>query len=188
MLQPLLGFHGRPTDAVRGRNQLFVQGHLYRNAFEDKKARHIIFVYSLARALDNKRLELKKKSSEGKLIAIEEKQLALLRNLNFKPFFLAVVANSLETIVGERCDPVTVGFKPNDAKGTALAELSARWIPIVEAVLPLLTAIVQPDTFFKLLSSNGDFLADVKGKMDAMLVATQQPDKSKDFAKLVAPT
>ncbi|MCA3367381.1 MAG: AIPR family protein, partial [Roseomonas sp.] len=43
-LQPLLAFHGRPTDAVRGKAQLFVQNQLYRNAFENKKARHILFV------------------------------------------------------------------------------------------------------------------------------------------------
>jgi hypothetical protein len=85
VLQPLLGFHGRPTDAVRGRNQLFVQAHLYRNAFENKKARLILFVYSLARAIDNKRLELKEKSTKEQLISVEAKQLALLKNLTCSP-------------------------------------------------------------------------------------------------------
>jgi hypothetical protein len=188
VLQPLLAFHGRPTDAVRGKAQLFVQSHLYRNAFENQKARHILFVYSLARATDNKRIELKIKSNDGDLISVEAKQLALLRNLNFKPFLITTIANSLETIVGTYCDPMTVSFKPAAVKNTALTDLSARWLPVVEAVLPLLTAVVEPETFFKKLSSEDDFLNQVKGQLDAMLVATRQQEKCVDFSSCVAST
>lgn len=186
VLQPLLAFHGRPRDAVRGKAQLFVQSHLYRSAFENKKARHILFVYALARAIDNKRLELKEKSSKNILISVEAKQLALLKNLNFKPFLIAAIANSLETIVGAHCDPLTVSFKPASAKGTVVTDLAARWLPVVEAVLPLLTAIVEPDTFFKKLSSEDDFLGTVKTQLDAMLVATGQAEKCADFSSVVA--
>jgi AIPR protein len=188
VLQPLLAFHGRPTDAVRGKAQLFVQGHLYRSAFENTKARHILFVYSLARAIDNKRLELKEKSNNGPLIAVEAKQLALLKNLNFKPFLISAIANSLETIIGTHCDSLTISFKPNDVKNTFLTDLAARWLPVVEAVLPLLTAIVEPDSFFKELSSEEGFLGQVKTKLDAMLVATGQVEKHADFSSIVAST
>ena len=188
VLQPLLAYHGRPQDAVRGKNQLFVQKQLYQNAFDGKKARHILFVHALSRAIDNKRLELKTKSNNGTLIAVEEKQIALLRNLNFKPFLMTVVANSLETIVGVPCDPLTVGFKPQQAKNTTVAELSARWVPVVDTVLPLLTAVVQPDTFFRRLSSDEGFLSTVKTNVDAMLTATSAADKHKTFAEMVAPS
>lgn len=188
VLQPLLAFHGRPRDAVRGKAQLFLQDHLYRNAFENKKARHIIFVYSLARAIDDKRLELKSKSEHGTLIEVENKQLMLLKNLNFKPFLISAIANSLETIVGERCDPLTVSFKPSAAKGTVLTELSARWQPVVDAVLPLLTTVTEPDTFYKSLSSDEHFLNRVKTLLDAMLVATDQATKCAAFTSTVAST
>jgi hypothetical protein len=187
-LQPLLAFHGRPTDAVRGKAQLFVQNQLYRNAFENKKARHILFVYSLARAIDTKRLDLKAKSNKETLISVEAKQLALLRNLNFKPFLITAIANSLETVVGRYCDPLTVSFTPGAIKGTVLTDLSARWLPIVDAVLPLLTPFVQPETFFKKLSSENDFLGKTKLQLDAMLVATGQPEKCSVFSSLVAST
>jgi hypothetical protein len=187
-LQPLLAFHGRPTDAVRGKAQLFVQNQLYRNAFENKKARHILFVYSLARAIDTKRLDLKAKSNKETLISVEANQLALLRNLNFKPFLITAVANSLETVVGRYCDPLTVSFTPGAIKGTVLTDLSARWLPIVDAVLPLLTPFVQPETFFKKLSSENDFLGKTKLQLDAMLVATGQPEKCSVFSSLVAST
>jgi AIPR protein len=186
VLQPLLAFHGRPRDAVRGKSQLFLQTQNYRNAFENKKARHILLVYALARAIDNKRLELKLKSDQGTLIAVEEKQLALLRNLNFKPFLMSVIANSLETIIGRPCDSLTVGFKPDAAKGSTISDLSARWLPAVEAILPLLTAIVDAGSFFKQLSADEGFPKTVKTQMDAMLSATQTPDKFKTFSEMVA--
>jgi len=187
VLQPLLAYHGRSRDAVRGRNQLFTNKPLYKNAFEGKKARHILFVYTLSRAVDTKRLELKKKSDEGTLISIEQKQLDLLRNLNFKPFLINVIANSLEAIVGRVCDPLTVGFKPDQAKDHTINELAARWLPVVETFLPLLTAVIQPETFFRLHSSGDDsFIKSVKVQMDAMLVATDAAAKHKDFAEMVA--
>jgi hypothetical protein len=188
VLQPLLAFHGRPQDAVRGKNQLFVQKQIYQNAFDGKKARHILFVHTLSRAVDNKRLELKAKSNAGALISVEEKQIALLRNLNFKPFLIAVIANGLETVVGVPCDSMIVGFKPNQVQGTSLAELSARWVPIVDTFLPLLTAVVQADTFFRKLSSEDGYLASVKTQMDAMLMATGAAEKHKNFATMVAPS
>ena len=186
VLQPLLAFHGRPRDAVRGKAQLFVQQRLYRNAFENKKARHILFVYSLARAIDQLRLELKRKSGQQELISIEEKQLALLRNLNFKPFLIMCMAGSLETLVGTKCDPLTVGFKPATARGSSLTDLSARWMPVVEAVLALLSSLVEPDTFFKQLGSDEGFQKRIKAQLDAMLTATNQSEKCADFADLVS--
>ncbi|HEV2552693.1 MAG TPA: AIPR family protein [Bosea sp. (in: a-proteobacteria)] len=188
VLQPLIGFHGRPQDAARGKNQLFLQKQLYQNAFEGKKARHILFVHSLSIAIDSKRLELKNKSNNESLISVEELQIALLRNLNFKPFLMAVIAGSLETVVGVPCDPMIVGFKPDQAKNTTLADLSARWGPIVDSFLPLLTAVVQPEAFFRRLSDEKNYLAAVKMQMDAMLTATGAADKHKTFAKLVAPS
>ncbi|MFC4290962.1 AIPR family protein [Sphingorhabdus arenilitoris] len=188
VLQPLLAYHGRSTDAVRGKNQLFLVKQLYRNAFEAKKARHILFVHTLSRAIDNLRLDLKKKSTEEELINIENAQLALLKNLNFKPFLINVVANSLETIVGQRCDSLTTGFKPDAAKGRSLVDLTARWIPVVETFLPLLTPHVEPETFFRLHSNDDQFIVQVKKTMDAMLVATNAKDKLSEFAKMVAAT
>lgn len=188
VLQPLLAFHGRPADAIRGKNQLFVQKALYSNAFENKKARHILFVYALARAIDNLRLQLKEKSANEALIAIESKQLMLLKHLNFKPHLISIIARSLETIVGRACDVHTASFKPEAAKGTVVTELAVRWSPIVEAILPLLTAVFDRDSFFKRLASEPDYLDTVKAQLDAMLVATGMPPRFKDFSDLVAAT
>ena len=186
VLQPLLAYHGRSTDAVRGKNQLFLVKQIYKNAFEAKKARHIIFVHALSRAVDNVRLDLKKKSSGNELINIERDQLALLKNLNFKPFFINVIANSLEAIIGKKCDPLTTGFSTSAVKGATLVDLTARWVPVVETFLPLLTPHVEADSFFKLHSNDETFITQVKKSMDAMLVATGAQARHAEFAKLVA--
>lgn len=186
VLQPLLGFHGRPRDAVRGKAQLFLQKGLYNNAFENKKARHILLVYSLARAFDSKRLELKKKSNEGELLDIEARQLELLRNLNFKPFLLAVIGNSLEVILGRQLDVTTVAFDQDTARDSSLTELVARWMPVVEAVLPLLVGLPGIQDFYDNLRAKDDYLQQIKGQMDGMLLATGQPGRLESFSRVLS--
>jgi hypothetical protein len=111
VFQPLLAFQGRFRDASRGKNDLFDRKALHKQAFESKKARHILFVYALARAIDERRLELKRKSNERRIIGREEEQLKLLRHLRFKWFFILVVGRCLEEVVGERVDLATVAFR-----------------------------------------------------------------------------
>ena len=118
VMQPLLAFHGRYQDANRGKGQIFDRKPLYTNAFEGKKARHVLFVYSLARAIDDRRLALKAKSIEGKIISLEEEQLALLRNLRFKSFLMAVTAAVLEFCnwSQSRCDDSRVQYNHSGRK------------------------------------------------------------------------
>ena len=187
VIQPLLAFHGRGLDAVRGKNQLFQQKILYANAFEEKKARHILFVYALSRAIDNRRLELKDKSNQGKLIAAEERQLNLLRNLNFKPFLINVIANSLNAVIGVPVDPVTVGFQPKIAKDSSLVELTARWAPVVDTFMPLVTAVADAETFYKRMSDPA-FMPEIARQLDALLLASGAGAKHADFAAMVSDT
>jgi len=114
--------------------------------------------------------------------------MTLLRNLNFKPFFINVIANSIETILGFPCDSRIVGFKPGAATENGINDLAARWIPIVEVFLPLLTAVTKPDTFFRQLSSEEGYLDNIKTQIDAMLSATQLAGKFTAFAEMVAST
>lgn len=185
VIQPLLAFHGRPLDAVRGKNGLFQQKPLYNNAFENKKARHILLVYALSRAIDNKRLELKDKSNRDDLIEVEQRQLDLLRNLNFKPFLIAVIAGSLETVVGVKTDPATVAFRPDVAKDSTLVELTARWAPVVDTFLSLVTATTDASSFYKGMSEE-TFLPTLRVQMNALLVASSAPTTHKSFSELIA--
>lgn len=84
--QPLLAFAGALDDASRGKNTIFDRKASYNRAFEGKSAKHILFVYTLSRAIDQLRAELKDLNSQGKLLDTQENHLRVARNVRFKFF------------------------------------------------------------------------------------------------------
>lgn len=184
VIQPLLAYHGRPQDAVRGRSQIFDRKPLYQNAFDGKKARHVLFVYTLARAVDERRIVLKKKSNDGNLISVEEDQLSLMRNLRFKSFFISLMSHTIETSLGKKCDAQTVGFDPHTAKGQSLVELTARWAPIVDTLMALITASSEAKEFGSKLSDE-NFMANTAKQINALLYAMEASKKHAHFAAQV---
>lgn len=187
VMQPLLAFHGRYQDANRGKGQIFDRKPLYTNAFEGKKARHVLFVYSLARAIDDRRLALKAKSIAGTIISIEEEQLALLRNLRFKSFLMAVTAAVLESIVGRKVDPVTVAFDTStaEAKKNGLIDLIARWVPVVETILSFIATRSNAANLSANLS-NDDFFNQTIKEVSSLLYASKAGQQHADFVALVS--
>lgn len=188
IVQPLVAFHGRHADANRGRNEIFDRKALYNLAFEGKKARHILFVYTLARAIDERRLELKKKSSNGTIITIEEQHLALLRNLRFKYFLCAVVARVLESILGRKVDPEAVAFAPNEAATSkrGIVGLVAAWAPIVESVLAFVaTQVGTPAELAKKLADT-KLIEQTSSQVAALLYAGKASAQHAGFAAMVS--
>jgi hypothetical protein len=185
--QPLLAFHGRYQDAIRGKNQIFERKPLYVNVFENKKARHILLVYTLARAVDERRLVLKAKSTAKTLISIEEDQLALLRNLRFKAFLIAVVAQVLEAIILKKVDPVTVAFQPGVAKATtnSLVDLIAMWGPIVDQVISYVSTQVIPAALAERFSEE-EFVSSIAKPVGALLYSGKAAEQHAGFAKMIA--
>ena len=187
VIQPLLAFHGRPQDAIRGKNTIFDRKQLYQNAFDGKKARHVLFVYALSKAIDEKRLSLKAKSNEGTLISVEADQLALMRNLRFKSFFIALMAATIETALGKKCDPQTVAFSQQASQGHSLVELAARWTPVVETLLALVTASESTKDYGAKLSEDL-YIPALAKQMNALLHAMSAVEKHKSFVSLVVGT
>ncbi|MBA1141842.1 AIPR family protein [Mesorhizobium neociceri] len=185
--QPLLAFHGRYQDGIRGKNQIFERKPLYSNAFENKKARHILLAYSLARAIDERRIVLKEKSSAASIIKIEEDQLSLLRNLRFKSFLIAVVSQVLESITLKKVDPLTVAFQPDvaQAKNSSLVDLTAMWGPVVDHVLSLVSTQVTPSSLSENFSED-TFLPAVAKAVGALLYAGKAADQHAGFSKVIA--
>ena len=187
VVQPLIAFHGKYRDANRGKNLIFERKPLYALAFDGKKARHILFVYALTRAIDERRIELKNKSTDASIIGIEEEQLALLRNLRFKSFFIAVVAKAIETVLGRKIDPETVAFSPEAAKvaNNTLVSLVAAWSPVVDSVLSFLVTQVNASDFSKRFAEDG-YLDSVAKPVSGFLYASKSALSFKDFAALVS--
>ncbi|ASG23835.1 AIPR family protein [Nitrospirillum viridazoti] len=187
VIQPLLAYHGRPLDANRGKNQIFDRKQLYQNAFDGKKARHVLFVYSLGKAIDERRLALKNKSNEGSLLQVESDQLSLMRNLKFKAFFTAMVASTIETALGKKCDAQTIGFSHEASMSNTLVELIARWSPVVDTLLALITATDSVKDFGVMLSDD-TFIPNLAKQVNALLHAMGAASKHSAFAELVTGT
>jgi AIPR protein len=172
--QPLLAFHGKFQDANRSKNQIFERRPLYKQAFEGKKAAHILFVYALARAIDDWRIELKKKSLSGTLITIEEQQLTLLRNLKFKYFLIAVVGLCLETLLNKKVDLETIGFDSDiaNSKNNTVISLAALWSPVVQAILSFIASNLSLEDFSRRAAEDA-LVEDVARKVNAQLYVTK---------------
>lgn len=185
--QPLLAFQGDFRDANRGKNSLFERKAQYSKAFENKKARHILFVYTLAKAIDEKRIELKLKHKQETLITIEETHLNLVRNLRFKYFFMALVARVLEPIVGFKVDKTLIGFttESTNANNKTLVELIAAWSPVVNALMSFVTTQLQGDISDKLADENT--LQHTADHVGLLIHATRSNLPFDDFCKLVSP-
>ncbi len=184
--QPLAAFGGRYAEANRGRNRIFERSTVYKTAFDGKKARHILFVYSLARAIDERRMELKKKYNEGTIISLEEKQLSLLRNLRFKYFFMSILARTLEPIIGMRVDAGAIAYQPvaAQANSNSLTSLVAQTLPVITSILSLVCTQLQPETLSEHLTKDDGvegIATTVSGLMCAANIGAQFSDWTKNI-------
>lgn len=104
--QPVLSFNGYYIDANRSKNSIFDRPEIYRRAFADRPARHILLAYCFAKSIDEVKRSLDQKSSRTDN---ESKQLALFNYLSFRHFLLSSIGISLQQFIGGN-------FLPADAK------------------------------------------------------------------------
>lgn len=145
--QPAIALEGHYQEANGGKNGVFESDKMYRTAFEDKKAKHLLFTYTIARAMDERRNELKRKQSDNSIIELELKQLVLLRNLRFKYFFISVFGKTLDVILGKNVDLGQIGYTPNYCKShnKSINDLIAEITPIISLVLTYSSTFITED-------------------------------------------
>lgn len=115
VVQPILAFNGYYEDANRGRNAIFDRGEIYKRAFHDKSAPHIILAYCIGKSIDNVRRNLIDKKDKKQT---EDHQLSLFHFLSFKNFLIACIGATFEQFIGKKCSPSTLQLsnkitKPN---------------------------------------------------------------------------
>jgi len=185
--QPLLAFSGALDDAVRGKNTVFDRKASYNRAFEGRAARNILFVYTLARAIDDLRADLKSLNSQGKLIKAQEKQLRIARSVRFKYFFMAVVAGSLEATLQRKVEPEHVGFSANasNSKNFTIEQLAAKWKPVVASLFSLLATQIGDDPAAVL--SDSSRVGGLAETLSGLALASQLADQAhvQDFIALM---
>lgn len=112
--QPVLSFNGHYLDANRSKNSIFDRPEIYRRAFADRSARHILLAYCFARSIDEVKRSLEEKDERTDN---EAKQLALFNYLSFRHFLLSCVGACLQQFIGGN-------FSPADAKVSTSAAAS----------------------------------------------------------------
>lgn len=90
-------------------------------------------------------------------------------------------------MTGVPVDTVTVGFQPKIANDSSLVELTARWAPVVETFMPLVTAVADAETFYKRMSDQA-FMPEIARQLDALLLASGAGAKHADFSAMVSDT
>jgi len=175
VIQPLIALEGHYTEANGGKNGVFESDKMYRQAFEDKKARHILFAFAIARAIDERRNELKNKKTANTIIDIENSQLILLRNLRFKYFLISVIGKCLPVILGRNIDIGQIGLTPEYAnqKNKSLNDITAELLPLINMVLTYTANTITNDFFFFFREDN--ILETISKQVSAIIYASNNP-------------
>jgi hypothetical protein len=140
--QALAAFHGDPVIAYDRKSDIWINDHTYSSYFrEETTAKHIVFVYSLFKAIGEKKLELVAKNKEGDpLTGIERDQLAFMEKKGSIPLTCAAVADCLEVILGEA---VPNKFRLSFGNKTSPRKAQKLWLEVLEplfALVPQLNA------------------------------------------------
>ena len=172
VIQPSIALEGYYDEANGGKNGVFESDKMYRIAFDEKKARHILFAFALARAIDERRNELKEKRNNNTIIDIEESQLILLRNLRFKYFLMSVIGKALPVLLGKKVDVSQIGLTPEYAKASnkSLNDIIAELLPVINVILTYTASSITRD-FSELIREEG-ILERISKQVSSILYAS----------------
>lgn len=138
--QSLLSFHGDCVTAYNSKNELWSDDHLYSNLFSEQlTAKHIIFCYSLSRAIDLYKLDLQKKGADR--TENENKQYKYLTKRGSKMLLLSTISKCMESIIGRKIsDFWALSFLDN----SDFDKIVLLWRSVVKTVLPMAYTDLEP--------------------------------------------
>lgn len=129
--QPVLSFNGYFIDANRSKNSIFDRPEIYRRAFADRSARHILLAFCFAKSIDEVKRTLLEKSERTEN---ETKQLNLFNYLSFRHFLLACIGVCLQQFIGGSFSPSGAKFN-KDKVSVGIDALAAQLDKITRQVL-----------------------------------------------------
>jgi hypothetical protein len=145
--QALAAFHGRPDIAYHEKGQIWEQTSIYSSVFPDRTtAHHILFVYSLLRAIEQQKTALNAKAEESR--TQDDRELAAWFSLRGSTFLaVAAMGAASEAVLGTAIpDRYALRFKEK----IAISQAIEAWAPVVGAMLAL-----APDQLTPPLASTG---------------------------------
>ncbi|MFC2020366.1 AIPR family protein [Chloroflexota bacterium] len=139
--QALAAFHGTPGVAYHEKTYMWEDDTLYSTYFgEQTTAKHIVFAYSLLKAVEKKKLNLWNKSKDDTLIAIERTQLDFFRKRGSTFLMTAAIARSLEIILNKQIPNL---FNLTFNSNLSPEEASNKWSSIVETASAFNAALLE---------------------------------------------
>lgn len=131
--QALADFHGKPNIAYNDTRRIWDEDGVYAQFYNDKtSARHVLFAYSLLRAIEAAKLEITQISENGRTAA-QNRHMTFFRQRGAIHLMVSAIAECLETVLGSAIpDRFSLRFK--DSISPKIAE--EKWRPIVAACLP----------------------------------------------------
>lgn len=129
--QTLLAYHGDCVIAYNGKKRIWDEDKLYTQVFVDQlSVEHIVFVYSLAKAIDNLKNKLRNKKELR--TESENKQFDFLSKRGSKMLLIATISECLEDLVGDKIpDKWRLRFKNN----SDFEVLMSDWEKIINTII-----------------------------------------------------
>lgn len=136
--QALAAFHGDPVTAYDRKSQIWVSDQIYSSYFkEETTAKHIVFAYSLYKAVGAKKLELIGKDKEGQnLTKTEQDQLTFFEKKGAIPLVCAAIADCLEAVLDQAIpNKFRLAFKGNVSPATG----ETYWTDVCSSLFSLIS-------------------------------------------------
>jgi hypothetical protein len=137
--QALAAFHGRPNIAYNETRRIWEEDAVYASVFSERTtARHVLFTYSLQKAIEELKRELTQTDTQK--TASRQKQLTFLRRRGSISLLVAAIAECIEAIAGQAiADRWVLQFKDNCTPKIAIE----RWRSIVPLLLPFVPQLAS---------------------------------------------
>jgi len=129
--QALTAFHGDPVTAYNSKKKVWNNNENYSLIFNDNTtAHHIIFVYSLFKAIVKYKHGLREKQNNEGLTEIDEGIFDYLRFRGSIPLYTYSIGYSIETLLGGK---IASKYKLEFLENTNLDNCIEKWIPILDS-------------------------------------------------------
>lgn len=138
--QALAAFHGDSVLAYNKKSEIWENNGYYSKYFnESTTAKHIIFVYSLLRAIESKKSTLIEKNNKSIITVIEAEELEVLRSRGSILLFAQAIGNCQETILNKRvANTFRISFGDLISPNTAISY----WEPIIDTTIPFCKQLI----------------------------------------------
>ncbi len=135
--QALAALHQDPVIAYNQKSNIWISDKIYSKYFnEETSGAHIVFAYSLIRAIEEKKTSLIEKSgkTESGLTQLELRQLNFFRNRGATYLFASALAACIETFMDRRISNL---FRLSFGDSCSPRKAQSHWTILVEATSPL---------------------------------------------------